>query len=61
MHLLQQSRLSFLVKQRNGYLFFTSGLLVLCLALTLLCFYLSQCERIILVPPTISSYLLGDP
>jgi conjugal transfer pilus assembly protein TraE len=52
--LLQQSRLSYLVKQRNGYLVFASGLLVLCFLMLFFCFYLSGRERIILVPPTIA-------
>jgi conjugal transfer pilus assembly protein TraE len=52
--LLQKSRLSVLVKQRNGYLVLASGLMLLSFILTLLCFYLSHRERIILVPPTIT-------
>jgi conjugal transfer pilus assembly protein TraE len=52
--LLQKSRLSVLVRQRNGYLVLASGLLLLSFILTLLCFYLSGRERIILVPPTIT-------
>jgi conjugal transfer pilus assembly protein TraE len=52
--LLQKSRLSVLVRQRNGYLVLASGLLLLSFILSLLCFYLSGRERIILVPPTIT-------
>jgi len=52
-HILQQSRLNHLIKQRNGYLILSSGLLILCLILVLLCFSLSNRERIILVPPNI--------
>ncbi len=52
--ILQQSRLNHLVKQRNGYLALASGLLLLSSILTLLCFYLSHQQRIILVPPSIT-------
>lgn len=52
-HLLQQSRLNHLIKQRNGYLILASGLLIICLVLASLCFSLSHRERIILIPPQV--------
>ncbi len=51
--LLQQSRLAQLLEQRNSYLALLCGLLMLCLLLTMLCFYLANREKVIVVPPTI--------
>jgi conjugal transfer pilus assembly protein TraE len=51
--ILQKSRLLQLMEQRNGYLVLACGLILLSLLLTSLSFYLSNRERIVLVPPTI--------
>jgi conjugal transfer pilus assembly protein TraE len=51
--LLQQSRLNHLIKQRNGYLVLSCGLLLLSLILIIFCFDLSHRERVVLVPPHI--------
>lgn len=51
--LIHQSRINQLFEQRNGYLVLASASLLLCLLLVVLCFYLSNRERIVVVPPTI--------
>ncbi len=51
--LIQKSRLAELMEQRNGYLVLASGLLMLCIFLVILSFYLSGRERVIVVPPIV--------
>lgn len=53
--LIHHSRLTELIKQRNGYLVLASGLLILSLLLLGFCFYLSDREKVVLVPPSIQN------
>lgn len=50
---LQKTRLLQLIEQRNGYLVLACGLMVLCVLLATLIFYLSNRERIVITPPVI--------
>lgn len=49
-----QAELRKMIEKRNGYLILSSGLLILCLILSLGIIFLSGRERIILAPPTMS-------
>ncbi|MCE3237366.1 MAG: hypothetical protein K0R24_347 [Gammaproteobacteria bacterium] len=52
-HLLQKTRIQYLIQHRNGYLALASGLLVLNILLSLIFFFILGHERIFLVPPTL--------
>jgi conjugal transfer pilus assembly protein TraE len=50
-----QAEIKKMIEQRNGYLVLSSGLLILCLILSLLVIFLSDRERIILMPPSMDN------
>lgn len=52
-NLVQKSRITQLMEQRNGYLTLSAGLIALCILLVLLLFYTTNREKIVIVPPVV--------
>jgi conjugal transfer pilus assembly protein TraE len=53
-HILQKSRIQYLVDNRNGYLILATGSMVLNILLSLTIYYVMGYEKVILVPPSIT-------
>jgi len=56
-HILQKSRIQYLVDNRNGYLVLASGSIVLNILLSMIIYYVMGYEKVILVPPNITDTL----
>ena len=52
---IQRSHFQKIIEQRNGYLVLSTGLLILCLLLSIIIFHLIDRERIIISPPVVHS------